>query len=151
MHFKCNQKIDSFILFKLMKNFRGSALAAGVGTPESAPHELLGSSLHFYLRFKHRNCFGISYKYSKINPSSLARRIHLPQGGGRARMFGFPARSTPRSSATPRSPDIRRPRRRGCRREILQPRRIGRESNRASSFLITPLFFVTLCDFMLNH
>ena len=40
-----------------MKNFRGSALAAGVGTPESAPHELLGSSLHFYLRFKHRNCF----------------------------------------------------------------------------------------------
>ena len=41
-----------------MKNFRGSALAAGVGTPESAPHELLGSSLHFYLRFKHRNCFG---------------------------------------------------------------------------------------------
>ena len=57
MHFKCNQKIDSFILFKLMKNFRGSALAAGVGTPESAPHELLGSSLHFYLRFKHRNCF----------------------------------------------------------------------------------------------
>ena len=30
-----------------MKNFRGSALAAGVGTPESAPHELLGSSLIF--------------------------------------------------------------------------------------------------------
>ena len=40
-----------------MKNFRGSALAAGVGTPESVPHELQGSSLHFYLRFKHRNCF----------------------------------------------------------------------------------------------
>ena len=30
-----------------MKNFRGSALAAVVGTPESAPHELLGSSLIF--------------------------------------------------------------------------------------------------------
>ena len=30
-----------------MKNFRGSALAAGVGTPESAPHELLGSTLIF--------------------------------------------------------------------------------------------------------
>ena len=43
-----------------MKNFRGSALAAGVGTPESAPHELLGSSLHFYLRFKHRNFFIVS-------------------------------------------------------------------------------------------
>lgn len=57
MHFKCNQKIDSFILFKLMKNFRGSALAAGVGTPESVPHELLGSSLRFYLVFKHRNYF----------------------------------------------------------------------------------------------
>ena len=28
-----------------MKNFRGSALAAGVGTPESVPHELLRSSL----------------------------------------------------------------------------------------------------------
>ena len=55
MHFKCNQKIDSFILFKLMKNFRGSALAAGVGTPESVPHELLGSSLRFYLVFKHRD------------------------------------------------------------------------------------------------
>ena len=39
-----------------MKNFRGSALAAGVGTPESGPHELQESSLHFYLRFKHRNC-----------------------------------------------------------------------------------------------
>ena len=39
-----------------MKNFRGSALAAGVGTPESAPHELLGSSLHFYLGYKHRDC-----------------------------------------------------------------------------------------------
>ena len=38
-----------------MKNFRGSALAAGVGTPESAPHELRRSSLHFYLGFKHRN------------------------------------------------------------------------------------------------
>ena len=62
-----------------MKNFRGSALAAGVGTPESAPHELQGSSLHFYLRFKHRNCFGISYKYSKINPSSLARQ-YIPKG-----------------------------------------------------------------------
>ena len=40
-----------------MKNFRGSALAAGVGTPESVPHELLGSSLRFYLVFKHRDCF----------------------------------------------------------------------------------------------
>ena len=40
-----------------MKNFRGSALAAGGGTPESVPHELLGSSLRFYLVFKHRNCF----------------------------------------------------------------------------------------------
>ena len=40
-----------------MKNFRGSALAAGVGTPESAPHELLGSSLRFYFDFKHRNLF----------------------------------------------------------------------------------------------
>ena len=31
-----------------MKNFRGSALAAGVGTPESAPHEPSGKlSLHF--------------------------------------------------------------------------------------------------------
>ena len=38
-----------------MKNFRGSALAAGVGTPESAPHELHGSSLRFYLVFKHRD------------------------------------------------------------------------------------------------
>ena len=38
-----------------MKNFRGSALAAGGGTPESVPHELLGSSLRFYLVFKHRN------------------------------------------------------------------------------------------------
>ena len=43
-----------------MKNFRGSALAAGVGTPESVPHELLGSSLRFYLVFKHRNCFPFS-------------------------------------------------------------------------------------------
>ena len=42
-----------------MKNFRGSALAAGVGTPESVPHELLGSSLRFYLVFKHRDCFVI--------------------------------------------------------------------------------------------
>ena len=40
-----------------MKNFRGSALAAGVGTPESAPHELLGSSLRFYLGFKHRDYY----------------------------------------------------------------------------------------------
>ena len=39
-----------------MKNFRGSALAAGVGTPASAPHELPRSSLHFYLGFKHRDC-----------------------------------------------------------------------------------------------
>ena len=61
MHFKCNQKIDSFILFKLMKNFRGSALAAGVGTPESVPHELLGSSLRFYLVFKHRDCYDIPF------------------------------------------------------------------------------------------
>ena len=38
-----------------MKNFRGSALAAGVGTPESVPYELLGSSLRFYLVFKHRD------------------------------------------------------------------------------------------------
>lgn len=42
-----------------MKNFRGSALAAGVGTPESVPHELLGSSLRFYLVFKHRDCFQV--------------------------------------------------------------------------------------------
>ena len=45
-----------------MKNFRGSALAAGVGTPESAPHELPRSSLHFYLGFKHRDCL---YKFMK--------------------------------------------------------------------------------------
>ena len=38
-----------------MKNFRGSALAAGGGTPESVPYELLGSSLRFYLVFKHRD------------------------------------------------------------------------------------------------
>lgn len=39
-----------------MKNFRGSTLAAGVGTPESAPHELRRSSFHFfYFDFKHRN------------------------------------------------------------------------------------------------
>ena len=43
-----------------MKNFRGSALAAGVGTTESAPHELLGSSLRFYLVFKHRNFYEVS-------------------------------------------------------------------------------------------
>ena len=42
-----------------MKNFRGSALAAGVGTPESVPHELLGSSLRFYLVFKHRDCLTV--------------------------------------------------------------------------------------------
>ena len=34
-------------MYQLMKNFRGSALAAGVGTPESVPHEFLGISLHF--------------------------------------------------------------------------------------------------------
>ena len=59
-----------------MKNFRGSALAAGVGTPESAPHELLGSSLHFYLRFKHRNCFifaNLHIKSVKINMSQPKR------------------------------------------------------------------------------
>ena len=60
--FSKTQKIDSFILFKLMKNFRGSALAAGVGTPESVPHELLGSSLRFYLVFKHRDCEKITIK-----------------------------------------------------------------------------------------
>jgi len=45
-----------------MKNFRGAALAAGVGTPESAPHELQGSSLHFYSDYKHRNLF--LYRYN---------------------------------------------------------------------------------------
>lgn len=43
-----------------MKNFRGSALAAGVGTPESVPHELLKSSLHFYLGYKHRDWFCVA-------------------------------------------------------------------------------------------
>ena len=62
-----------------MKNFRGSALAAGVGTPESVPHELLRSSL-FYLGYKHRNCVTerstphvalavlLSYKYDACLP-----------------------------------------------------------------------------------
>ncbi len=55
-----------------MKNFRGSALAAGVGTPESVPHELLGSSLHFYLVFKHRNCFTIAkMNISIFEPSPI--------------------------------------------------------------------------------
>ena len=49
------------IFFKLMKNFRGSALAAGVGTPESVPHELLKSSLHFYSGYKHRDCLVLQY------------------------------------------------------------------------------------------
>ena len=34
-----------------MKNFRGAALAAGVGTPESVPHESEQDSFDF----KHRN------------------------------------------------------------------------------------------------
>ena len=57
-----------------MKNFRGSALAAGVGTPESVPHELLGSSLHFYLRFKHRNFFNIQLI------ARFPERFHLLDG-----------------------------------------------------------------------
>ena len=44
-----------------MKNFRGSALAAGVGTPESVPHELLRSSLHFYLGYKHRDYLKMAF------------------------------------------------------------------------------------------
>lgn len=52
-----------------MKNFQGSALAAGVGTPESVPHELLKSSLHFYLGYKHRDssCNPVNY----IDPYGL--------------------------------------------------------------------------------
>ena len=53
-----------------MKNFRGSALAAGVGTPESVPHELLGSSLRFYLVFKHRNCYDI-IKFPIVNIANI--------------------------------------------------------------------------------
>ena len=55
-----------------MKNFRGSASAAGVGTPESAPHELLKSSLHFYLAFKHRDF----YKKGNDGSISVDRILH---------------------------------------------------------------------------
>ena len=54
-----------------MKNFRGSALAAGVGTPESAPHELLGSSLRFYLVFKHRNCIYVNFIFHDDTGTNL--------------------------------------------------------------------------------
>ena len=69
-----------------MKNFRGSALAAGVGTPESAPHELPRSSLHFYLVFKHRD-------YFESGPTKVAFKIFVifavrkPKDGLRGKKF----------------------------------------------------------------
>ena len=59
-----------------MKNFRGSALAAGVGTPESVPHELLGSSLRFYLVFKHRNYINYSFMSPVSHVSKDDREFH---------------------------------------------------------------------------
>ena len=95
-----------------MKNFRGSALAAGVGTPESAPHELLGSSLIFICVsnigtvLKNIPCVSECVTSSITVPQSSRMTHHLSLNDNPVIIYGHLAilHGPPRHPARPTSP-----------------------------------------------
>ena len=95
-----------------MKNFRGSALAAGVGTPESAPHELLGSSLIFICVsnigtvLKNIPCVSECVTSSITVPQSSRMTHHLSLNDNPVIIYGHLAilHGLPRHPARPTSP-----------------------------------------------
>lgn len=70
-----------------MKNFRGSALAAGVGTPESVPHELLGSSLHFIWFSNIGTVVFVAFTYLNVRYASEV--TIRPSGESRGYIFAY--------------------------------------------------------------